>query len=117
MGRKILFSPIGGTDPIAATNFRDGSLLHICRKYHPDLVYLYLSGEMLEHHKRDNRYCYCLDKLQEAGNFKMTYEIIERESLINVSQYDFFYTSHSPSTLVFFMISSEIMSVILSFIF
>jgi len=101
MGRKILFSPVGGTDPIAETNLRDGSLLHICRKYHPDLVYLYLSGEMLEHHKKDNRYCYCLDKLQEAENFKMTYEIIERGSLINVSQYDFFYRE-------FYKILSEI---------
>ena len=29
MNKKILFSPIGGTDPI--TNKHDGSLLHIVR--------------------------------------------------------------------------------------
>ena len=31
--KKILFSPIGGTDPIS--NFRDGAMLHICRIYKP----------------------------------------------------------------------------------
>lgn len=45
---KILFSPIGGSDPIR--NFRDGSMLHICRYYLPDKVILYLTGEMYQHH-------------------------------------------------------------------
>ncbi len=54
MSKKILFSPIGGTDPIKY--LRDGSMLHICRHYKPDVVYLYLSHEMLEYHKKDNRY-------------------------------------------------------------
>ena len=48
MGRIILFSPVGGTDPIAQDNCRDGSLLHICRIYKPDIVYLYMSHEMRE---------------------------------------------------------------------
>lgn len=50
MAKRILFSPIGTTDPIK--NYRDGSMLHICRKYKPDKVYLYLSAEMMEHHQR-----------------------------------------------------------------
>ena len=29
MGRLILFSPIGGTDPIASSTEYDGSMLHI----------------------------------------------------------------------------------------
>lgn len=49
---KILFSPIGGSDPIR--NFRDGSMLHICRYYLPDKVILYLTGEMYQHHLQDN---------------------------------------------------------------
>ena len=53
---KILFSPIGGSDPIR--NFRDGSMLHICRYYLPDKVILYLTGEMYQHHLQDNRYVY-----------------------------------------------------------
>ena len=46
MPERILFSAVGGHDPIA--NFRDGAILHICRIYRPDKVYLYLSSEMLE---------------------------------------------------------------------
>lgn len=46
MGKKYLFSPIGNTDPIKY--LYDGSMLHICRYYEPDVVYLYLSKEMAE---------------------------------------------------------------------
>lgn len=59
--KKILFSPIGGTDPIS--NFRDGAMLHICRIYKPDIVYLYLSKEMCEFQEKDDRYRYCLEQL------------------------------------------------------
>ncbi len=66
MGRKkLLFSPVGGTDPIS--NFRDGALLHICRVYQPDIVYLYLSKEMCEAQEKDDRYRFCLRKLQERS--------------------------------------------------
>ena len=58
---KVLFSPVGGTDPI--TNFRDGAMLHICRHYQPDKVYLYLSKEMCELHDKCNPYIYCLKEL------------------------------------------------------
>ena len=44
MGKKILFSPVGGTDPVSENNYRDGSMLHICRHYKPDKVILYLSN-------------------------------------------------------------------------
>ena len=63
MRKKVLFSPVGGTDPISMNNMRDGSLLHICRYCKPDVVYLYISAEMLKFHKADNRYLYCLDKI------------------------------------------------------
>lgn len=36
--KKILFSPIGGTDPIS--NFRDGAMLHICRIFN---IFFHLS--------------------------------------------------------------------------
>lgn len=49
MARKYLFSPIGNTDPIKY--LYDGSMIHICRYYQPDVVYLYLSKEMMENHK------------------------------------------------------------------
>lgn len=91
MNQTILFSPVGGTDPISATNCRDGSLLHICRVYKPDKIYLYMSSEMLEYQKEDNRYLYCLEKLATLQKHKLEYEIIERGSLKNVQKFDFFY--------------------------
>ena len=42
---RILFSPIGNTDPI--TNNYDGAMLHIIREYRPDKVYLYLSKDIV----------------------------------------------------------------------
>ena len=54
MNKKILYSAVGMTDPIS--NFRDGSLLHICRIYKPDRVYILMSREVIKHHNEDNRY-------------------------------------------------------------
>ena len=36
MADYVLFSPIGGTDPIE--NYADGPMLHICRVYKPKKV-------------------------------------------------------------------------------
>lgn len=91
MNRTILFSPVGGTDPISSTNMRDGSLLHICRVYRPDRVVLYMSKEILQSHKKDNRYLYCLDQLSQKTGWKYQYEIIERPEMENVQEFDYFY--------------------------
>ena len=87
--KKILFSPIGGTDPIS--NFRDGSMLHICRIYKPDIVFLYLSKEMYDYHTKDNRYLYCLDNLSEMIDHKFEIKLIERPELTSVQDFDYFY--------------------------
>lgn len=89
MNRKILFSPIGGTDPIS--NGKDGSMLHICRKYLPDEVYLFLSKEMYESHILDNRYLYCLDKLGQHLGHRFQHKLIIREDLTEVQDHDIFY--------------------------
>ena len=91
MGKVILFSPVGGTDPISMSNYRDGSLIHICRFFRPDKVVLYMSKEILDNHKKDNRYLYCLEKLAELQHRKMTYEMIERPDLVEVQDFDYFY--------------------------
>lgn len=91
MGKKILFSPIGGTDPISENNCRDGSMLHICRHYKPDKVILFLSGEMVKKHHEDNRYGYCLKKLEELQNRKFDVEYIERPDLIEVQEFNTFF--------------------------
>lgn len=85
----ILFSPVGKTDPI--TNYHDGSLIHICRKYKPCKVYLYLSQEMLNFHRLDNRYCKCLEWLQEKVHFKCEIVLLERPDLVDVQVFDRFY--------------------------
>lgn len=90
---KILFSPIGTTDPIS--NMRDGSLLHICREYQPDIVYLYMSGEILKCQEKDQRYTYCLGKLEEKLGRTFEMEIIRRPDLVDVHKLDYFYPDFS----------------------
>ncbi len=91
MNRTILFTPVGGTDPISSTNGHDGSMLHICRQYKPDEVVLYMSKEMLDFQEQDNRYLYCLQRLAKLQNRHMDYKIIERRELTKVHEFDYFY--------------------------
>ncbi|MDR3258871.1 MAG: hypothetical protein LBT51_04560 [Fusobacteriaceae bacterium] len=91
--KKILFSPVGTTDPIA--NCYDGPLLHICRFYKPDIVYLFLSKEISEFNKKDNRYVYCLEKLMEKTNHSFNIKLIQRNELINVHEFNYFYEEFS----------------------
>ena len=76
MNQTILFSPVGGTDPISTTNCYDGALLHISRVYRPDKIVMYMSKEMLDYQKEDDRYRYCLKRLDEMQHRQVTYEII-----------------------------------------
>ena len=85
---RVLFSPIGSTDPIS--NMRDGGMLHICRIYKPDKVYLYLSHEMLKYHRMDNRYCESVNKLGEFINHKFEIEVIEDEDMVDVQIFNNF---------------------------
>lgn len=89
MNKKILFSPVGGTDPIKY--FRDGSMLHICRHYKPDIVYLYMSHEIMELHRKDNRYRDAVERLGIQLGHVFEIHLIERDELVDVQQYDEFY--------------------------
>ena len=91
MGKTILFTPVGGTDPISASNCYEGAVLHICRYYNPDKVILYMSREMLKNQEKDNRYLYCLERLEKLQNRTIEYEIVERRELSNVHEFDYFY--------------------------
>lgn len=88
---KILFSPVGGTDPISLQNQKDGALIHCCRKYHPDKIYLYLSKEMIELEEKDHRYTGCLKRLYKDLGEKMKCYLIHRPKLVDVHDFDFFY--------------------------
>lgn len=90
MAKTVLFSPIGGTDPIS--NDRDGSMLHICRIYRPDKVVLFMSKEICEFHNKDNRYIYCLEKLGELIGQEFEYELIMEPELSDVHDYNYFYS-------------------------
>ncbi|MDO5563208.1 MAG: hypothetical protein Q4F74_06310 [Synergistaceae bacterium] len=85
----VLFSPIGSTDPIS--NYRDGAMLHIARKYHPHHVYLYLSSEMCTLHKSDDRYTESLRLLGEKCGHDFEVSPIERADLSEVYLFDRFY--------------------------
>ena len=94
MNEIVLFSPIGGTDPISEYNLHEGAMLHICRHYGVTKVYMYMSGEILEKHKKDNRYVKAVEKLAERQNRKIDCKVIERPDLKEVQNFDFFYEEY-----------------------
>ena len=75
-----MFSPVGGTDPMSESNYHDGALLHIARHYLPDVIYLYMSKEILEKQDQDDRYRYCIRKLGEKLNHSFEIREIERRA-------------------------------------
>lgn len=91
MNQSILFSPVGGTDPISMANYHDGALLHICRYFKPTKVIMYMSKEILDLQEQDNRYLYCLQQLMELQNRTFDIEIIRRPDLTDVQEFDYFY--------------------------
>ena len=91
MGKTILFSPVGGTDPISNSNCQDGALLHICRVYQPDEVYMYMSQYVIDLETQDSRYTYCLKKLYEKIGKELIYHKIERPELSEVHDFNYFY--------------------------
>lgn len=91
MSKVILFSPVGGTDPVSNSNGHDGALIHCCRVFKPDEIYMYMSKYVLDMESEDNRYTYCLTKLYESLGKTLNYKIIERPNLVEVQEFDFFY--------------------------
>lgn len=85
---KVLFSPIGSTDPIS--NYKDGAMLHICRVYRPDKVYFYLSKEMCKYHDLDDRYREAVHMLEKETGWKCQIEVIRDEEMENVQLFDAF---------------------------
>ena len=46
---------------------------------------------MIERHRRDDRYRYCINKLGEMLNHHFDIRLIEREDLVEVQDYDYYY--------------------------
>ena len=59
----VLYSCVGTTDPVRG--FRDGGLMHIMRHYRPEAVYLFLTSEMIELDRRDDRFNKCFRKISQ----------------------------------------------------
>ena len=87
--RYVLFSPIGMTDPIS--DCRDGSMLHIARKYKPEKIYLFLSKETWEFRNKDGRYTKTLDLLGDKLGVNFDVKEIPRPDLTEVNLFDAFY--------------------------
>ena len=93
---RILFSPVGMTDPISpdrpkdSGTFHEGALLQICRHYHPDLVYIYMSKESVELEEADHRYTKGLALLKESTGIEFDIRTIKRLELVDVHLFDFF---------------------------
>lgn len=83
---RILFTAVGGSDPIKRQ--LDGPMLHCCRMYKPDIVYMYFTKKMLEYEQKDKRYTWCLEKLGEKLGHEFTVIPIERADLVEVQLYD-----------------------------
>ncbi len=88
MKKTVLFSPVGGTDPMSEWNGHDGALLHIARHYKPDVIYLYMSKEIMENHLKDDRYRYCLNELGKLLGHPFDIRMIERPELEKVQLFD-----------------------------
>ncbi len=108
MAKKILFSPVGGTDPMPESYVEvpnadpeerltrrdltsDGSMIHIARMYKADHIILYLTKAMCEKEDKDQRFTKCIQYLAEFQNRDITYESIRRETLRDVHDFNFFY--------------------------
>jgi CRISPR type III-A/MTUBE-associated protein Csm6 len=89
MKKYILFSPLGMTDPIRG--FRDGAMLHICRVYQPEKIYLYMTKEICDFDALDNRYELTLKKLAHSLGTTMEVHKIKREGVNNPHAFDAFY--------------------------
>lgn len=85
---KILFSCIGGNDPIS--NNHDGSILHICRYHRPDKVIMLVSKEMCDLNM-DKHCVSCLEKLGESLDHKFECEVIKENDLTDPQNFDLVY--------------------------
>ena len=96
---KILFSPVGMTDPVSEDRkqltdgqpaVREGALLQICRHERPDKIILYFSKEACDLEQQDHRYLGGLELLEQSLGISFDIEVIERPALTEVHLFDVF---------------------------
>lgn len=96
---KILFSPVGMTDPVSEERdsvtkelvaVHEGALLQICRHERPDKIYLYFSKEACELEQQDHRYLGGMELLGQTLGTQFDIQVIERPELTEVHLFDGF---------------------------
>lgn len=91
---QVLFTCVGKSDPLTIfenCEVYDAGYLHIARNYKPSKIYFYMSKEICELDKKDNRYKKSIDLLNEFLGTDIIVEKIKRPDLVDVQRFDEFY--------------------------
>lgn len=86
---RILFSPIGLTDPISKNH--DGAMLHISRRYSPEIIYMYLSEDMQEKQNKDQRYTKVIEYLDKSVGTDTKIVRLDGSKIDSVYKFDLYY--------------------------
>lgn len=86
---RILFSPIGLTDPISRNH--DGAMLHISRRYSPEIIYMYLSEDMQEKQNKDQRYTKVIEYLDKSLGTDTQIVRLDGSKIDSVYKFDLYY--------------------------
>ena len=73
--KRVLFSPIGTTDPIR--DCYDGGCLHIVRHYRPQKVVLYLTKQMAKLEDKDQRFSKSIHSIDKNIEIKLIYSNVD----------------------------------------
>lgn len=90
MDSVILFSAVGFNDPTNGNGI-DGPMLHICRHKKPNIVYLYLTKDMVDRQDLDQRYSKFLEKLGKEIDHTFEIKFIRKPEITNPSLYNKMY--------------------------
>ena len=105
---RILYTPVGDTDPIRGCY--DGGMLHIVRHYNPDMAILVLSKEMEQKEASDSRFSKALKHVKADLDIKLIYTGLEDVHRIDTLQpfVDHFYEmlSEYPDAEILINLSS-----------
>lgn len=83
--KKILFTPVGTSDPVSSNkglNIQDGSIIQAIKKVHPDKIYLFFSYDMKQ---RENNYHIMQNYLEllQKNEFYFEYDFIQTDDQKN----------------------------------
>ena len=92
--KTVLFSCVGTSDPIRSN--RDGPLLHILRKYRPDVVVLFITTEIQKLIERDDRHTVLRQHMKAAWGYEPEWHE-EPLGIREVQDLDLVYNTMTPA--------------------